>query len=246
MIESYRNSHTQPGKGLEYHTRFIESPYRKMIWGFEKHLLDRICAELLASKKIRMLDFACGTGRITNYLATKVDFVAGVDISEVMLAIARKNLQDNVEIIEGDITQEPVLADRKFNLITAFRFFPNAEPELREQVMSVLVNHLEHGAYFVFNNHKNISSTRNLIARALGRRNFRGMSEKEVIELTSKHGFTFERAYGLSIFPSSELRPLLPVRVLRFIDNLLQNIPGLSRFGENRIYVCRFSKSSLH
>ena len=79
------------------------------------------------------LDFACGTGRILEYFAGRVDSSTGVDVSDSMMEVAGR-WPPKAELIEADLTQNDVLGDRRFNLITAFRFFPNAEPELRQAV----------------------------------------------------------------------------------------------------------------
>jgi hypothetical protein len=74
-----------------------------------------------------------------------------------MLAVARKKLK-RTEIIETDITAENILKPRKFNLITAFRFFLNAEPELRLAAIRAITELLDDDGYFVFNNHQNSGS----------------------------------------------------------------------------------------
>ncbi len=59
-----------------------------------------------------------------------------------MFEHAIKNSPD-VTFIEADLTQNDILENRQFDLITTFRFFPNAESELRDQVMKKLVKHLD-------------------------------------------------------------------------------------------------------
>ncbi len=62
----------------------------------------------------------------------------GIDVSASMLAVARQSAP-SAEIVEGDPTREDLLSERHFDLITAFRSFPNAEDPLREAAMAARV-----------------------------------------------------------------------------------------------------------
>jgi len=139
MNTDYRNSHLQPGKGQAYHDKFLNNPYRKMVWELEKRILDEILSTFYKDIKIYHLDFACGTGRILHYLAGRVSCSVGVDLSPSMIEVASRNNKTS-EIIQTDITRNDVLGERKFNLITAFRFFPNAQPALRVEAMQAMKN----------------------------------------------------------------------------------------------------------
>ncbi len=238
MGADYRKSHLQPDKGRTYHEAFAKNPYRRMMWDLEKGVLDRILNKFFVGKDIRHLDFACGTGRILAYLSGRASLSVGVDVSPSMLEVARQQNR-NAEILEADLTANDVLGDRKFNLITAFRFFPNAQPELRTQVMTLLHHHLEDGGCLVFNNHKNTGSTRNRLARLVGRRGYQGMSWVEVEDLLGRAGLGVVGAYHLATFPSSDSRTILPVPLLRTIESLASRLRPLRKLGENIIFVCR-------
>ena len=84
-----------------------------------------------------------------SYLEDRTKSAVGVDLSPSMLEVARKNKR-SAEIIEADLTRSDVLGDRKFNLITAFRFFPNAEAELRSEAMQVLAGDDELGVALAY------------------------------------------------------------------------------------------------
>ncbi len=233
----YRESHLQSGKGESYQAAFSNNPYRSMIWQFEKTSLDHILATFYPDTQIDLLDFACGTGRIMNYFAERTRQAVGVDVSPSMLEVARNNVGKG-RIIEADLTREDILGDRKFNLITAFRFFPNAQPELRIQVMRVLRNHLADNGYIVFNNHKNTGSIRNRLARLCGRKKYRGMSTAEISDLLKESNLNVVKVYPLAIFPASEKRPLLPIFILRSLETILGWIRPLRNMGGNLIFVC--------
>lgn len=241
---SYRKSHLHPRKGRTYHAAFSKDPYRNMVWQLEKGILDRILALFYRNSEIYHFDFACGTGRILSYLEDRTKSSLGVDLSPSMLEVARKNIK-HAGIIEVDLTQNDVLGNRKFNLITAFRFFPNAEKELRMEVMQVLNRHLADNGYLVFNNHKNIGSMRNRLARFFGRRNYKGMSVGEVKSLLAKTGLEMVKIYPLCVFPASDKYMLLPVFLLRPIEALLIKWRPLQKFGENLIFVCRRSEAKF-
>lgn len=243
MTLDYRESHQERGKGQAYHAEFYSNPYRNMVWRFEREILDHIIRKYCGSTEIRHLDFACGTGRILRFISSYTKQQTGVDVSPSMLEVANAHNQ-NAEIIETDITRNDTLEGRGFNLITAFRFFPNAQPELRKQAMHALRKHLDDDGYIVFNNHKNTGSTRNRVAMLFGRRNFKGMSIDEIKQLAEEHDLEVIEMYSTCIFPGSESRPLLPIKLLHLVETLLRKIAPLRTLGENLIVVCRKSQSA--
>jgi len=238
MTNDYRSSHLSPEKGISYHKAFLNNPYRRMVWQLEQGVLDDIMATFYKETDIYHLDFACGTGRILSYLKDRTQNTVGVDLSPSMLNVARKNNKE-VEIIEADLTRCDVLGQRKFNLITAFRFFPNAEDCLRMEAMKVITRHLADNGYLVFNNHKNTGSTRNRLARLFGHVDFIGMSIDEVKTLLEPNGLETVKIYNLCTFPASDRYMLLPVSILRHIERFLCNISILQKVGENLVFVCR-------
>jgi hypothetical protein len=155
-----------------------------------------------------------------------------------MLNVARK-ANTRSEIIEADLTKDNVLAGRKFNLITVFRFFPNAQPELRHQVIRILAGHLSDEGYLVFNNHRNTCSARNRLAGILRRRTYEGMDQHEVDALLGKEDLEIVRTYPLCIFPSSENRLLMPISLLRPIESALGKMRMFQNLAENKIFVCQ-------
>lgn len=244
MTMNYRESHLQPGKGQSYHATFSDDPYRSMVWQFEKDILDRILTVFYKNSEIHHCDFACGTGRILSHLEDRAKIAVGVDLSSSMLEVARENCR-TAEIIEADITRSNVLGDRKFNLITTFRFFPNAEKELRMEVMRVLSRHLDDNGYLVFNNHKNTGSTRNRLARLFGRREYKGMSIAEVKALLAENHLEIVKIYPICVSPASENYRLFPLFLLRPLDALLSKCRLFRNLGGNLIYVCRRSVNRL-
>lgn len=234
----YRRSHLEPGKGESYHATFAKNPYRRLLWDMEKAVLDRIVREKLRGRALRHLDFACGTGRVLEHLAPRASESVGVDVSPSMLDVARARGVRS-EIIEADLTVEDVLGGREFDLITAFRFFPNAQPSLRDQAMGVLVRHLAAGGRIVFNDHRNLSSLNYRLARLRGKGGFEGMSIAEARELAARHGLEIERSVAMGFAPAGDERALLPPALLRPLERLLSGWPAVKAWGENIVFVCR-------
>lgn len=239
----YRLSHLASEKGESYHAMFSHNPYRNMIWEFEKRILDRILIEFFGNHEIHHLDFACGTGRILSHFATRARVSVGIDVSPSMLSVARNN-QGHSELYEADLTKNDVLGNREFNLITAFRFFANAQPSLREDAMRVLMKHLGKDGWFVFNNHKNIASVKYRLARLRGRGGFEGMILTEVRNLLAKSGLKIERKYSIGFIPANEERVFVPVILLRRVEEILSKCQILKDLGENMVFVCRRAESN--
>ena len=241
MSTDYRQSHTKENKGQTYHSQFSNNPYRSLIWKMEQDFLNKIRRRYYADRQISHLDFACGTGRILGHFAKDASVSVGVDVSASMLEVTRKRLQQ-AEIIEADITKDNVLADRKFNLITAFRFFPNAQDSLRKEAMSQLVKHLDEDGYVVFNNHKNHTSTLYRLARLLRKGGDAGMKMSEVKELLSGSGLKIEKIYHTGVFPSTEKHLWLPKFMLAALEKLFSTCSIFRNLSLDLIFVCKRDK----
>lgn len=64
------------------------------------------------------LEIGCGTGKNTLWLAKKGSKITAIDLSENMLAIARKKVKsENVQFIKADILQDWDFEDEKFDLV---------------------------------------------------------------------------------------------------------------------------------
>ena len=188
---SYRESHTDTGRGRRYDRFYATDPWVKFLWFREQQVLEDILHTYFAGGEVNLLDFACGTGRIAGFLESRVATAVGVDISEPMLEAARQNLK-RTELISADHTRDPVLQGRRFNLITAFRFFTNAEPELRREALKGLVPLLAEDGCLVFNNHRNRSSPTMVLGHAVQTRpagpHIRVMSIAEMRNLVAPFG----------------------------------------------------------
>ena len=227
-------------RGHDYDDTFSpeHNPYRAMLWGLEQEALSAILRDHPASGRVALLDFACGTGRILGHFHGRVASATGVDVSSSMLEVARK-VAPEAELIEADLTQQDSLGARQFNLVTAFRFFPNAEPELRRSVLLILARHLAPDGLLVFNNHKNRDSLARRISRLLGREVARGtMSHAEVEDLLRQAGLRILKMIPLGTLPVSDRHLLLPPRLLQRLERRLGRFSRLAALAQNIIYVC--------
>lgn len=234
----YRDSHRIPGKGQSYHAMFTENRYRRLIWELEKRILDRVLAEEFGDKAIDHLDFACGTGRVLGHIAARARLSVGVDVSPSMLAVARESAGRS-EIYEADLTEDDILGTRRFDLITAFRFFPNAQASLRTEAIRVLVKHLAPDGRLVYNDHKNTASLKYRLARLRGRGGFDGMSLAEALGLAAENGLEIVRSFAIGFTPDTEEHMITPAFLLRIVETVLSRCRPLKSWGEDVIFVCR-------
>jgi SAM-dependent methyltransferase len=247
MHTNYRESHV--GKGREYHDKFVRGPYRSVIWELEQLKLLEIWTRYRKrrSTPIGLLDFACGTGRILQLFESRVDSAVGIDVSESMLEVARSLLPE-AELLHADLTRQPVFADRRFEMITAFRFFPNAEPALRDDVMRELVRLLAKDGILILNNHLRCGGTKMRLRRVMSRltkltkknkeRDLHCMSDSEVEALAFRFGLSILEEHTLALVPVlKEKRPIFPRWLLASIERWASDRALVGRFANTKIYV---------
>jgi SAM-dependent methyltransferase len=105
------------------------------------HLLSKVKKLGFPKKNGLALDFGCGVGRVSRYLAQHFELVVGVDISLVMLGKARSLNQDlsNLAFVQ---TSDPALScfpPRSFDLIYCSRVLQHMpSEELASQYLSSL------------------------------------------------------------------------------------------------------------
>lgn len=241
---SYRDSHKREAKGAEYEAYYQNSAWYGFLSSREQEIVLRILDKYLKGRNVHLLDFACGTGRITKFLENRVKTSTGVDVSGSMLAVAGKKLE-RTELIKADITEENILKPRKFNLITAFRFFLNAEPELRSAAIKALAELLNEDGYLVFNNHQNSGSPWIKLRYAYNRKKYPQvtytvMSIEQMAKLAEEAGLEIVEIYPAGFFHPPRI-PVLP-HLTRVIDLAADKLKFLNRFSEDAIAVCRWKK----
>ena len=224
---TYRDSHL--GKGETYDASFRRRPLRAAMWRVERRILSGILHRHLGGSPRRYLDFACGTGRVLTYLEPFAGESFGVDVSPSMLAVSRAKAR-RATLVEADLTRVPEAVSGPFDLITAFRFFPNAEPTLRDEVLRELRRRLAPDGLLVFNNHNNRESLRHKAGRALRLGGRTGATHAELAAHVAAAGFRLLEAHPIGLVPFR----LPPVDLARRDPG---DLPAYARLSEDVIYV---------
>jgi SAM-dependent methyltransferase len=229
-------------KGPDYHKLFQTNSRRRILWELERAFLQSIIKAYFEQKEIFHLDFACGTGRIIGYLSQFTKESIGIDVSESMLSVAKETVtRNNVKFFQGNPVTSDVLGNRHFNLVTTFRFFPNAEDSLKRQVMGLLVDRLTPDGILIFNNHRNLHCLRNRLIwlLTLGTRGNSGWAHENVLTLLQASGLVISQIGHAGIFPEWETRLAFPRFFVEGVERVHSHSTLLPLLAEDIIYVCR-------
>ncbi len=205
ISSAYSESHL--GRGADYHRNFSDLPGRALMWQMERRVLGDLTVPLAANQ---VVDFACGTGRITKLLHEKLPDanVVGLDISSSMIELAKRNSPD----VRFECTDGRHLASRfpesSVDLVCAFRFFANAEPELRCGVADQFASVVRPGGYVLVNNHRNFWSS-SYFSRRVKSDRAPGCLNREVTGLFRERGFEVAAHRSLGLLPQSDDRSYL-------------------------------------
>lgn len=196
----YRNSHLQ--RGQTYDNNLAADAFNAFMNDLERFHLKEIVPALFPDGVPRYLDFACGTARITATVGPYAKEAIGVDISPSMLEEARKKCPE-VRFIQADLTQgTPDIG--QFDLVTSFRFFGNAQPSLRRDVLQVLARLVKPGGYLIVNNHRNPHSLAAVFHRATGGRMQMDLTHSRYRSILAQSGFRLvdSRPIGVWLYRS--------------------------------------------
>lgn len=241
----YRDSHKEPGKGRSYDRDFQDLKYRRYFWVWEQQVLRHLLqTKFPGNREIRYLDFACGTGRILAFLEDHVSSAWGVDLSDEMLKVARQSVTKS-KLITADLTQTDPFQGQTFDLITAFRFFLNAQADLREQVMKVLARLLKPDGFLVLNVHMNHSSLLAKLVRT--KRRLRGLdpyafntlAHEEMERLAAVSGLQIVETYHRGVIPIKNENPIIPMWAIHPFEAFASRIPAMRAWSRYVVYVCR-------
>lgn len=232
--DCYSSTHIH--KGTAYHQAFTAFPGRKLLWELEQDALYKIIQEKKSFKK--HLDFAGGTGRIAKVLEEFSNQQYILDISTEMLAVAKENLSQ-ATIICADFRDNPAeLNEVVFDMVTAFRFFPNAEPALRESAMQFITRKLVKGGWLVCNNHRNFWSFPYFASRLTYSGGSVGMSNRQIITLADQCGLALIRTYSMGLLPQTEKKALVPWSITEKMETFAFKFYGtMHKRGYNVIYI---------
>lgn len=235
QYDNYATVHLGVGKG--YHQVFSAKPGLAMMWDLEKIVLRAIVGEL--SPKT-VLDFACGTGRISSFIDTTFGEpeIHGIDVSESMLSIAReKCVRAQYKVMESHDAVS-FYGEKYFDLILAFRFFANAEPSLRLSVGANLSRLLRDDGTLVINNHRNFWSTSYIGRRLIGQKPV-GALNQDIERLFTDEGFRVRRKISLGLWPQGDKKALLlPWKAVEALERAnLNSLASYHTLGYNTLWV---------
>lgn len=200
--KSYRTSHASTAYGQRYRRTYERGYYRYQWEQIEKPILDRLFDEQRSRGARSILDFACGGGRILSVGEQCFETSCGVDVSGSMLAEARRVCRRS-DLVLQDITMKPL--DSTFDVVTAFRFFLNAEPELRKEALHAIRQALKPDGVLIANVHVNSRSILGHVYRlrnALRKRTIANtLSFKAFEDTLRENGFRIEKTVWYSFLP---------------------------------------------
>jgi len=160
---------------------------------FEPYAID-LAERIKDQSPKKVLEIACGTGRVTNHLRKALPADAeliATDLNAGMLAVAKHNLQEkNIEFKEADAQALP-FADNSFNCIVCqfgFMFMPD-KPKAFAEAFRVLApgGKLLFSTWDRLENNEVSLIVRNVVADALGKAEFYSipfsMNDKQQLEL---------------------------------------------------------------
>lgn len=106
------------------------------------------CRQILAGVSFEtVIEIGCGTGKNTEWLATKAKHVTAVDLSEEMQVVAREKIKtNNVEFKQADVRKPWEFIDSKVDLITCSLILEHLEDI--DPVFEQAAMHLRPSGYF--------------------------------------------------------------------------------------------------
>jgi len=239
-VSDYRSSHLGSGRGEIYDHRFREGRTGRLWLAIERPFLTALFEQLSREHPGPFLDFAAGTGRITELAVPFFPDISGIDVSADMLREAREKLPA-VKWRHGDVTREKIELGR-FSVICAFRFFLRAQPELRREVLRWIHAHLLPDGVFIANLHLCSESPKGLLIRVLQRfgmhRGRMALSSRRWCRELVAMGFSVRRIFGCHFLPGNHQYACVPEPWALRIEKRLAGRPDLAPFAENQVFVC--------
>ncbi len=246
--ESYRSHFEHQDAAATYDQRqYADASYSAFLWEIEKIQLEGLIAAFRRThQRINYLDFACGTGRVISFLESRVDAATGIEISSTMADRARSRIK-SATIHCMDITAQGQPVESSYDLITAFRFILNAEPELRVAALNALAARLrDDSSWLIFNNHGNVFSHKlalqpyHRLRRGFGHHHNSGnyLSNRSVYKLARDAGLRIEQVFGAGLL-GGKLTKLVPAAVASRIEHAAASSRLLRPILVNQMYVAR-------
>ena len=233
-------------------SEYGQHSYSTFIWNLQQPVLTQLLSDLKLERAapMRLLDFACGTGRILASVEALVDEAEGIDISERMVKIAREKCP-RASLSVGDVARQPDLLHGPYDVITCFRFVLNVEPDVGRDALRTLRGAIsEPDGRLIFTVHGNSRSLRHAsiawkrwrmgknAAAARDDVMLNEMSPAEAWRLVAECGFEVVEQMGFGILPQRLYRT-----PLRGFAAMVDSFAASRRLWKNHsielLFVCR-------
>ena len=233
---TYRDTHLGTEKAAEYEQAYALGFYADEWDWFERPFLVRTFSRLRTRGAAEAADFACGTGRVLRVAADVFPTTFGLDISPDMLAVAAANSPTS-KLLAIDASAGTL--HEQFDVVSAFRFFLNAEDPLRRAGADAVFRMLRPGGSLVVNTHTQPWSplgVTKVMRRVYGSR-LRTLSARSLCSLLRHAGFTIDSVTYHGLVPRmGEFYPGWYRALHRWIDS--RPVPRLLRpFAQSSIIV---------
>lgn len=252
MAKAYAERFSAPADARVYdNVEYAAGTYAQAIWEMEQPWLAGRLNELRRRRSgLRLLDFACGTGRILSFVE---DFAAeshGLDLSAAMVRAAASRCRRSALFV-GDLLSDPALVRGPYDVITVFRFLLNVEAPTRAAVLRALRGRIrEPDGVLIADVHGNRQSLRHpavLWKRLLRRlrptperldQMLAEMSPGEAGRLLVETGWRVVSQHGFGLLPPTLYRTPLR-RLARALDRRCAGRPAWRNCSINVIFVCQ-------
>ncbi|MFZ2190242.1 MAG: class I SAM-dependent methyltransferase [Candidatus Magasanikiibacteriota bacterium] len=187
--------------------------YSNLIWKIEKEYIE---LEVCKISRNDYLDFACGTGRVISQIEKMFEYSLGVDISPAMISLARQKVKSNLVVL--DISKENLT--RKFDLITAFRFFLNLDDDLKDSFVKILKKYLKQNGIMIITIQRNknlYNSAVSWLFKVLKNVKLNEMSYDDIQKLFERNEMNIIRCKGIGVMPKFLYR----IFILRYFVYML-------------------------
>lgn len=253
MIDTYKRQFLAAQDAARYDENdYREGSYAHLLWELEKTVLKDLVADLRHTHhEIRYLDFAAGTGRVSALLETIVDKATAIEISQSMAARASGRLC-GTQVLCRDITAAGAAVEDKYDMITAFRFFLNAEPDLRVAAMRALAGRLrDESSLLVFNNHGNLWSLKILAwpyhrmrsAQKGWQPQGNYLRHSQIKRLLESAGLRIIKVIGLGVL-GGKIAARMPFERSSRLERRFSANPFFSKFGQDQVYVAGLDRKA--
>ncbi|WP_426565257.1 class I SAM-dependent DNA methyltransferase [Angustibacter sp. McL0619] len=241
---AYRREFAEADSAERYDLKeYGESSWSSTLWRLEQDVLATwLGSSTFVPRRERYLDFACGTGRVTEFVAAHFTESVGVDISEAMLTRARARVP-GTRFVAADVMRDESPVQGTFDLITMFRFVLNADPQDRAGALRWARGLMrDDTSRVVVNNHSNLWTHKALTSAARKLRHPRGgvtgnvLSHRQMTRLAEEAGFTVEDRHGLGHF-GGHVQRFVGARRMAALQQWLSGRGVFQWLGEDQIYV---------